>query len=308
MLPRTAHNNIYSALKRAIYQPLDAISVSMKSPLIYILIFFLATTFVNAQDNILRGKVITEELDELPGVQIYDQDTSQLGTTDISGNFQLTISNQTEELIFSFIGMEWLSIPLTKGCDFKEVIVLAQWTYHYKSHRKTDRQRKEQFDNRIQLHRRAFEKGIFENESPCIVYEFIPAKPELDEIRDWMRGQKTEIKTDFQQLSVGDTIYVPYSTSWKYDGTNRTSLFSYSSYVDGTEFKCLIQGTVIDKNTRKNGYNLKFEVASCENCDYESIVLDDKIMEVGEVFEQNMKYFKVITDIEKVTASNSTYE
>jgi hypothetical protein len=269
----------------------------MNTTYLSLLIFFLTTYSSTAQHLNVSGRVIGEDLEGFPGVSIYDEDTTLLTTSNLDGTFEL--SNSPTKLIFATVGAEWNNISVSESCSKLEVILLLASTYHYKSHRKIDRLRKEQFDNRVELHKRAFEQGIFKNDSPCFDYVFVPDKAELDEIRDWMNQKKSEINQELKQLAEGDTIYVPYATSWRYDGTDRTALHQYSSYTDDTEFGCIIAGTLVSKD--KKG-NIRFSVIDIGECDYDAITLNERPVKVGDILECNMKYFRVIT------ASNKRYE
>jgi hypothetical protein len=104
---------------------------------------------------------------------------------------------------------------------------------------------------------------------------------------------------DFERLQIGSTIYIPFSPSLGADGTNRTSLYSCSSYSGRSkkeDYDCVVEGTVLSKNKRSRGYNVAYEVVSCEGCDYDSIIYEGRVVGVGEVFEQDMKYLKIFRD------------
>lgn len=165
--------------------------------------------------------------------------------------------------------------------------MLYAGTNHYKSHKKIDRLRKEEFDKRMILHEKAFEQGIFESPSPCFEYQFIPAKPELDEIRKWMNKKEIEIREEFNQLSIGDTIYVPYS------GPRTSSV--HSSFSDYTNYKCLIAGTVLKKDKKRRGLNIHYSVINMDSCIYKTLTHNEKQMIVGDTIRHNMKYFRLIT-------------
>jgi hypothetical protein len=57
-------------------------------------------------------------------------------------DFKIDLSNETSELLLSWLGMEWTLIKLSPNCVNVEIIMLVDGTYHYKSHRKVDRIRK----------------------------------------------------------------------------------------------------------------------------------------------------------------------
>ena len=164
--------------------------------------------------------------------------------------------------------------------------------YDYKSHKKIDRIRKSWFDKVSGLHSVAFDKGLFTSQSPCYQREFEPIKPQLDEIRKEFKVKQKGIKKAFRELQVGDTVRIPYSTTFRYDGTDRTSLHVYSYIVDDENFKCIIQGVITDKS---RNYEFTYRVTNCASCNLQSTIYQNKDMSVGQVFKHNMRYFKVLT-------------
>lgn len=253
----------------------------------YLLLYISIFSTLNSSGQLLNvsGKVIDEHLEEVPGVNIYDLDTTLLTTTDLDGTFEL--ENSPTNLLLGFLGYEWLNISLMNNCANPEVIMLFDVNYHYKSHRKIDRLRKKRFNNRVNIQEQAYEKGTFQNKEPCFDYEFIPNKPELDQIRNWMNDKKIEIREDFEQLSAGDTIYVPYS------GPSTNSVHSgYSNYVD---YDCLVEGIVISKNKKRKGFNIYYRVVDLNECIYETLTHNDEIVNVGDIIQHNMRHFRLIT-------------
>ncbi len=253
-------------------------------------LLLLTTSMVSAQSRNLTGTVIDEELERMPYIIIYDQDTVPIGKTDSMGNFEIILPQSSPKLVFGYVGMEWEIISVPDDCEHLEVIMLLCCKYGYRSHRKIDRLRKRQFDNRMELHVEAFKRGLFNAERPCFSYTFIPDKPALDEIRTWMKEIDAEVKENFQELSIGDTVLIPFSAR----ESNGASLAYFSHIIDRVEFDCMIQGVIIGKSKRKRGYNLTYMVTHTNWCQYDSIVLNGREMEVGEIFEYNMKYCKIL--------------
>ncbi|MEM8525652.1 MAG: SusC/RagA family TonB-linked outer membrane protein [Bacteroidota bacterium] len=82
--------------------------------LLLFLIFSLLTTAVFAQQTI-SGKVVVEETNEaLVGVNIAVQGTSIGTTTDADGQFQITLAEDQNELIFTYIGCADYSLKVDK--------------------------------------------------------------------------------------------------------------------------------------------------------------------------------------------------
>ena len=229
------------------------------------------------------------------GITIFDKDTTEIGKTDFNGYFEIELQKDYKKLIFSGVGFEWTKINLPINCEDLEIILLYNALYHYKSNNKIDRLRKKRFDKITELHLQAYNKGLFKTEKPCFNQEFEPNKPELDEIDKHLKLLTKENKKNFELLKVGDTITIPFSGTYKSDGTERTSLTVYSYIVTGENFDCKIQGVVTKKQKNRKGYFLTYKVTDTNNCEYKSIIYNDKAVEVGQTFEQNMKYFRVIT-------------
>lgn len=229
-------------------------------------------------------------------IKVFNKDTTEIGKSDWNGYFKIEVPKNTEKLIFAGLGYEWTKISLPTNCENLEIILLNDVLYHYKSHRKIDRLRKKRFDKITELHSQAYSKGFFKTEKPCFEQEFEFYKPELDKIAKHSKKLTKENKKNFELLKVGDTITIPFSGTYKSDGTERTSLIVYSYLVEGEDFDCKIQGVVIKKLKNRKGYFLTYKVTDTNNCKYKSLVYNNKAVEVGQILEQNMKYFKVITE------------
>jgi len=263
--------------------------------LLILLIF--SSSFVKVfGQRIIKGRVILEEMYEVPGAFIFSEDRVKLGETDGEGYFELNIPNGTKKLLFGWVGCEEASIILTDSCHFMEVILLPAWLDGPKSNRKQDKLRKEWHDKLPELHSLAFQKGLFLSENICYKREFIPIKPELDEIERWMKLTNKQVRKAYKKLEVGDTIRIPYSGTWRSDGTDRTKLIVFSCHVDNDNYDCIIEGIVTKKYKFKKGYQILYKVTNCDKCNYESPIFNGKEVKVGIEFHHYMKYFKVITD------------
>ncbi|MGA0557950.1 SusC/RagA family TonB-linked outer membrane protein [Larkinella sp. VNQ87] len=61
----------------------------------------------------VSGKVTSENGETLPGVSILVRGTTTGTTTDVNGNFSLTVPNTDETLVFSFIGFQTQEVPIS---------------------------------------------------------------------------------------------------------------------------------------------------------------------------------------------------
>ena len=191
---------------------------------------------LNGQTRTIAGRVISEDLEPLPMVYIQNSDTLLIGKTDMDGRFIVSIPQETGRLLFGYLGMEWTEIKLKKDCDTVEVVMMYDGTYDFMTLRKVDRLRKKRFDNLPSLHSEAVKNGLFENNIICyerVFKEYNPPKPVRDSINKEYKLKIKQIKDTFKGLALGDTIRIPYSGSWREDGTDRTTLHLYSNGVDG---------------------------------------------------------------------------
>jgi len=268
----------------------------MKITTILILSILFLSQNLNGQTRIIYGRVIDEDLEPLPMVFIQNSDTLLLGKTDMDGCFVISIPHETERLLFGYVGTEWTEIKLKEDCDTIEVIMLYSGTYDFMSSKKIDRLRKKRYDELPNLHSDAVKEGLFANNTNCYKREFKPEKPILDSIGKVMKLERKKIKETFNNLVLGDTIRIPYSGDWRYDGTDITTLHLFSYVVDGENFDCIIKGVITSKNKSKGGYNLVYKVIDCNDCHYDNIVLNGKDLKGGEFIQLNLKYFKILNN------------
>ncbi|NEW83908.1 MAG: TonB-dependent receptor [Mariniphaga sp.] len=78
------------------------------------------------QKKELKGKVTDEKGSPLPGVSVVVKGTTTGITTDIDGNFRLSVPTDSKTLVFSFVGMSTQEHPITSKSTFN--IMLAEQT------------------------------------------------------------------------------------------------------------------------------------------------------------------------------------
>jgi hypothetical protein len=261
---------------------------------VLLLTLLLTSSLSNGQTRTITGKVIGEDLGSIDDVQIHIQGTVRLGATDKEGNFKIDLPTGTDILLFIYLGMELTSVKVPQDCNNLEIIMMMQG-YSEESSRKVDEKRKKSFDYLPQLYSKAVASEIFSRETQCFIRDFEPYKPRLDEISREMKVKRKQNREIFKKIEIGDTLSIPFSGGYGSDGTDRTTLSVYSFVVDDKQFDCIIKGVLLDKDTRKGGYNLTYKVTDCQLCNYKSPIYQDKEMTVGAVFRYDMKYLKVLT-------------
>lgn len=244
------------------------------------LILFLTFNFFSIYgQRTIKGKVIDTDIFALPGVRIFENDTTLIGETDFNGDFEVLTSKDTNKLTFYWIGYDTTTITLSENCNYIEFILMATTLYHSISNKKIDSLRKKSFDKLPDLYLQAYNNGIFKTEKHCFKQEFVPIKSKLDEIHRQNKIIKKDIQNLFKELKIGDTVKVP-SSDW-------------SPYTDETDFGCLITGAIIDKNKKKNGYNLILKVTD-NFCKKQKTTYKGDPTIIGGSIKLNMKYSKIL--------------
>src|SRR5690606_28677449 len=105
----------------------------------------LSVCILNAQETkTISGRIISEDLELLPGAKIYDMDTTVLGSTDLDGYFKIQAPVETSELLLGFIGMEWTSVKIN-NCQNLEMVVMTDVIYDFIPIKKINRKRHKRF-------------------------------------------------------------------------------------------------------------------------------------------------------------------
>jgi len=94
----------------------------MKKLLLFILVFCFGGSIVFAQTKQITGKVTSKEDGlPIPGVSVTVKGTTTGTVTNVNGEFFLTVP-ENQVLIFSFVGMRTLEVPLTESTNYNVVM------------------------------------------------------------------------------------------------------------------------------------------------------------------------------------------
>ncbi len=146
----------------------------MKVLLINILVISISTCSLFSQNRTVEGRVVAEDLKTLIGVSIRINDTVEVGRTDIKGYFKINIPISQKEIIFMDLGIDKATIGLMDKCDDIEVVMMLSRTYDFITLKRAERKRKKRYKKLPDIHKQAFEKGIFKTECACYNREFEP--------------------------------------------------------------------------------------------------------------------------------------
>ena len=66
----------------------------------------------HAQDRAIEGTVVDAQTNPIPGVNVLVKGTNQGTITNIDGQYRINVSEDTEALVFSFVGYETKEVPI----------------------------------------------------------------------------------------------------------------------------------------------------------------------------------------------------
>jgi len=144
----------------------------MKKRLIIFIVLSVSICSLYSQNKTIKGRVIAEDFASMGGVSIMINDTVEVGRTDIDGFFQIDIPISEKKILFMFLGLESTTIELVNKCDIIEVVMIYGRTYDFITLKRAERKRKKRYKKLPEIHKQAFEKGIFETECACYKTEF----------------------------------------------------------------------------------------------------------------------------------------
>jgi hypothetical protein len=146
----------------------------MKKLLTTYIVLSVSICTLYSQNKTIRGRVVDDNLEILPSVSIMINDTVEVGRTDLKGFFQIDIPVAQKKIVFMFLGVEPAIIELVDTCDDVEVVMMMSGTYDFMTPKKVDRLRIKRFKKLPELHKEAFEKGLFKTDKPCYTQKFMP--------------------------------------------------------------------------------------------------------------------------------------
>lgn len=146
----------------------------MKKLLTTYIVLSVSICTLYSQNKTIMGRVVADNLEILPSVSIIINDTVEVGRTDLKGFFEIDIPVTQKKIAFMFLGVEPAIIDLVDKCEDVEVVMMLSGTYDFMTPKKVDRLRMKRFKRLPELHKEAFEKGLFKTDKPCYTQEFMP--------------------------------------------------------------------------------------------------------------------------------------
>ena len=139
-------------------------NIEMNKLLIIFIVIGISTCSLYSQTKTIKGRVISEDFEILPQVSIVINDAVEVGRTDLNGFFQIVIPVSEKIVSFVFVGLETTTIELLDKCDKIEVVMMYIYTYDFMTLKRAERKREKRYKKLPDIHKQAFEKGIFETE------------------------------------------------------------------------------------------------------------------------------------------------
>ncbi len=132
---------------------------------IFLILFCFQISF--GQERIINGKVLDQDLLELPWVLI-SYNSKVIDTSDFNGNFRFKVTSEMKKIEFSFLGSQTEEINISENCNYIGIILLLDGTYDFISlksaERKIERRRKKLLPK---LYAEAYEKNLLDKEKSC---------------------------------------------------------------------------------------------------------------------------------------------
>ncbi len=141
---------------------------------IFLLLIMAVSCPVCSQNRIIKGIVVDEcDFEPIVDVRIIVNDSNYVGVTDINGRFQIEIPLSVNEISFRALAMEDVNLKLSEKCDNIELIMIGRAYYDFMSYRKINKERRKLYKQLPFLHKKAYEKGVFQSPEPCCMQEFV---------------------------------------------------------------------------------------------------------------------------------------
>ncbi|MFB6344065.1 hypothetical protein ACE1ET_20270 [Saccharicrinis sp. FJH62] len=144
----------------------------MMKLLILSIVLSVSTYSLYSQNKTIIGRVISDDLETVPGVFIMIDDTVEIGRTNLDGFFQIDVPVSVKKIQFMFVGMDPATIELVDACETIEVVMMLSSTYDFITLKSAERKRKKRYKKLPEIHRQAFEKGIFKTDKACFIRKF----------------------------------------------------------------------------------------------------------------------------------------
>ena len=144
----------------------------MKKLLIIFIVLSVSACSLYSQNKTINGRVISDDFETVPLASIMINDTVEVGRTDLNGFFQIDIPVSVKKILLGSVGLDPAIIKLVDNCDEVEVVMMRSSTDDFITFKKADRLRMKRFKKLPELHKEAFEKGIFKSEYACYNREF----------------------------------------------------------------------------------------------------------------------------------------
>ena len=113
----------------------------MRKLLILFIVISVSICSVFSQNKTIKGRVISDQFDILPGVFIMINETVEVGKTDLDGFFQIDIPVSEKKILFGSVGLDPTTIELVDKCDKIEVVIMLTGTYDFITLKRAERKK-----------------------------------------------------------------------------------------------------------------------------------------------------------------------
>lgn len=115
----------------------------MKKLFITFIAIIVSASILYSQNKIIKGRVISNDFENVSFSSIMINDTIEVGKTDLNGFFKIEIPVLEKKLLFRSVGLESAIIEFVDTCNEVEVIMMLSGTYDFMTPKKVDKRRME---------------------------------------------------------------------------------------------------------------------------------------------------------------------
>jgi hypothetical protein len=116
----------------------------------------------------ISGKIVDQNLNELPNVIVMTLDSKVLDTTDFHGSFNFQFNPEIKKIKVRGLMYQEEEIELIESCNTLEIVLLEVWIYDFVTVKKAERKRiRDRKKILTKLYSEAYERKIFTNQNEC---------------------------------------------------------------------------------------------------------------------------------------------
>lgn len=142
---------------------------------LFLILLMMISSFdtIYSQNRTIKGLVIDEgDFEIIIGAEIIINDSINVGKSGLDGRFQFETPLKDFKLKIMAPGWEDAELEISEGCNNIELIMMLDMIHDFASPKKVDKARRKRYNNIPNLHKEAYDKGIFQSPEACFSRKF----------------------------------------------------------------------------------------------------------------------------------------